>query len=55
MDYPTVERARDRAVDHAGTPLAAGASIDVEFALRIAQGAAFQLTLNTEAQHSTSP
>jgi hypothetical protein len=37
------------------TPLAAGASVNVEFTLRVAQGGAFQVVLNTEAQRSTSP
>jgi hypothetical protein len=34
------------------TPLAAGASVNVEFTLRIAQSGAFQVILNTEAQKS---
>jgi hypothetical protein len=36
-------------------PLAAGASINVEFALRIYQPGAFQVIFNTEAQKATSP
>jgi thermitase len=37
----------------AGTPLPPGGTINVEFALRIAQGGAFQVILNTEAVRGT--
>jgi hypothetical protein len=35
------------------TPLAPGATVNVEFALRIAQSGAFQVIPNTEAQRAT--